>query len=97
MQRTVEVEGESYTLSIITAGEGLAIQEALAPDGKNSNPSILAMHIVAASLRKTVDEVKQMPWPAYLALVGPALEINGMKTADGETQGEAQAGESPAA
>jgi hypothetical protein len=98
MQRTVTVEGTDYLLQPMTAGDALDIQEeftAKAPETRTA--SSWSFRIVAATLRKSVEETRNIPWPHYQELVTPALELNGFKTKADDAPGELQAGASPAA
>jgi hypothetical protein len=97
MTKTVTIEDVSYTLSTMTAGDGLAIQEEVAgADISDRQASInRTLRTVATSMGKTVDEVKALPWTHYLELIDVALEVNGMKAV--ASAGETQAGASPAA
>jgi len=98
MQKTVTVEDVEYFLQPLTTGDALDIQDAIDfSDGRSEAQKSVerTLRTVAASLRKPIDEVRQIPWLHYLELISPALEINGLKAA--ETSGETQAGASPAA
>lgn len=98
MQKTVSVEGFDYTLSTMTAGDALDIQEEFAAKPSDQRTaSGWSFRIVAASLRMKPADVRDLPWTHYQALIEPALEVNGFQTKAADAPGEPQAGASPAA